>query len=621
MDEFLYLETDEEITSVIDKLKGLESDSVALVAPKGSSIVQSLVSLKLLKKEAAGLKKDIAIVTADEVGQNLSTQVGLKVYSDVKSHKPLEIELDRVEQKDKYIEIKEADEHTDAKREAKDESEQSHKPSDDRETAQKDGIQVHRYDERVDAMLEEDQPSEEAVADDNDQPAVVIPESSGEAVIDTREDKPIEHHIERDSAIRRRAASVGYMGPRSVSNQNVETTRTEVEPNHISGVANNTTIKKRKRNKPLIITVVSILSVALLVFVDLLVTKMTIDLQVEASVFEKNYDVTVEKDRVNSDAENSIIGGRQIIKEEEFEDKAATSGEKDTGEKAKGALVFKNESGLDEQISAGATVKSNGIEFLLDSAITVPKAQLNQNGDKVLGQVSANVTAEAVGTSGNLPAGTVFSILGESKVSAVGATSGGSTKKVKIVTKSDIDNAKKRYQEKKSTDFLEDSDIQKGEVMPEGAGLVDMTEFSVDKSVGDEAEQITAKAKIKFTTMVYKQSDLDAVLTSVTEETLTDGRGLVLAEGDSFSATLKEDKQNIGQMILDAKIKSHIGPKLNLPELIKSWRAKPIGKVKNDLSNISGVELKSLTTSPSFNLTLAPLLTGNIKINISYLEK
>lgn len=620
MDEFLYLETDEEITSVIDKLKGLESDSVALVAPKGSSIVQSLVSLKLLKKEAARLKKDIAIVTADEVGQNLSTQVGLSVYGDVKSHKPLEIELDQVQEKDKYIEINEADEHTGAKHETKDESERSHGPSDSRESAQKGGIQVHRYDERVDAMLEDDPPSQEVATKDHDQPVEAASEPSVEAVRDMREDVA-EHHIDRDSAIRRRAASVGYMGPRSVSNQNVETTRTAVEPNRVSVAADTAAIKKRKKNKPLIITTISILSVALLVFVDLLVTKMTINLQVEASVFEKNYDVTVEKDRVNPDAQNSIIGGRQIIKEEEFEDKSATSGEKDVGEKAKGALVLKNESGVDEQVSVGTTLKSNGIEFLLDSTVTVPKAELNQNGDKVLGQVSANVTAENVGSSGNLPAGTVFSILGKSKVSAVGATSGGSTKKVKIVTKTDIDNAKKRYQEKKSTDFLEDSDIQKGEVMPEGAGLVDMTEFSVDKSVGDEAEQITAKAKIKFTTMVYKQSDLDAILTGVAEKTLTDGKGLVLAEGDSFSATLKEDKQNIGQMILDGKIKSHIGPKLNLPEMVKSWRAKPISKVKNDLSNISGAELKSLSISPSFNLTLAPFLTRNIKINISYLEK
>jgi hypothetical protein len=620
MDEFLYLEADEEITSVIDKLKGLEGGSVALVAPKGSSIVQSLVSLKLLKKEATGLKKDIAIVTADEVGQNLSTQIGLKVFADVKSHKPLEIELDQIGEKDKYIEINESKESVSEKSGLKVDVPKQDRLKDNHtnKQVQKDGIAVHRYDENGEDSFES---KEESLSEDSESAESASDEA--EKSSESHEDRSIAQRIERDGTLRRRAASVGYMGPRSTISmgQNIETTRTKIEPNRVTNNAGERVAKKYSRRKLLIIMFISLLSLVLVAFVDLVIAKMAIDLQVEASVFEKNYDVTVEKDRVNIDDENAIIGGRQIIKEKEFEDKIVTSGEKDVGEKAKGSLVFKNESGLDEQIPAGTIVKSNGIEFSLDNAITVPKATLNQAGDKVLGQVSGSVTAEDVGTSGNLPAGTVFSVLGESKLTATGSTTGGSTKKVKIVTKADIDNAKKQYQEKKAADFIEDKDIQEGEIMPEGAGLIDMSEFSVDKNVGDEAEQFIAKAKIKFTTIVYRQSDLNKVLTAVAEKTLLNGKGLVLAEGDLFSATLKEDKQNIGQMILDGKIKSHVGPKLNLPELVKSWRGKPISKAKSDLSSMSGVELKSLVMSPSFALPVSPLLTRNIKINISYLEK
>lgn len=89
MDELIYLETDEEITSVIDKLQQVETDSVGLVAPKGSSIIQSIVNLKILKKEAESLGKKIAIVTSDEIGRNLAAQVGLIVYESVKSTKPV----------------------------------------------------------------------------------------------------------------------------------------------------------------------------------------------------------------------------------------------------------------------------------------------------------------------------------------------------------------------------------------------------------------------------------------------------------------------------------------------------------------------------------------------------
>lgn len=88
--EILYLEPDEEITSIIDKLKNLvDSKSVFLVIPKGASISQSVVNLKLLKKEAESLKLKIAIVSHDEIGKNLAMQVGIDVFASINSAHPL----------------------------------------------------------------------------------------------------------------------------------------------------------------------------------------------------------------------------------------------------------------------------------------------------------------------------------------------------------------------------------------------------------------------------------------------------------------------------------------------------------------------------------------------------
>src|SRR3989338_3524858 len=89
MDELLYLEPDEEITSVIDKLKNLSGESVALVLPKNASLAASVVNLKLLKREAARLKKTVAIVTQDKVGTSLAGQVGIPVYAAVGDEEPV----------------------------------------------------------------------------------------------------------------------------------------------------------------------------------------------------------------------------------------------------------------------------------------------------------------------------------------------------------------------------------------------------------------------------------------------------------------------------------------------------------------------------------------------------
>lgn len=89
MDEILYLEPDEEITSVIDKIKNAHSSKLGLVVPRDATLLQSVVNLKLLSKEATSLGKEIAIVTTDRIGRNLAAQVGIPVFNSIEEQKPI----------------------------------------------------------------------------------------------------------------------------------------------------------------------------------------------------------------------------------------------------------------------------------------------------------------------------------------------------------------------------------------------------------------------------------------------------------------------------------------------------------------------------------------------------
>ncbi len=75
--KLVYLELEEEITSVIDKLRRVPQAEIFLVVPKKANLVQSIVNLKLLKKHAGMLGKEVTIVTADPVGLNLAQRAGL----------------------------------------------------------------------------------------------------------------------------------------------------------------------------------------------------------------------------------------------------------------------------------------------------------------------------------------------------------------------------------------------------------------------------------------------------------------------------------------------------------------------------------------------------------------
>jgi hypothetical protein len=57
--EALYLEADEDITSAIDKLHKTVGDTVQIVVPKRSTLLQSIINLKLLKKRPKPLIKSL----------------------------------------------------------------------------------------------------------------------------------------------------------------------------------------------------------------------------------------------------------------------------------------------------------------------------------------------------------------------------------------------------------------------------------------------------------------------------------------------------------------------------------------------------------------------------------
>lgn len=73
----IYLEMDEEVTSVIDKIRKTEFADVILVVPKDASISQSVVNLKLIKRKAEELNKNVSLVTQDKVARTLAGKVGL----------------------------------------------------------------------------------------------------------------------------------------------------------------------------------------------------------------------------------------------------------------------------------------------------------------------------------------------------------------------------------------------------------------------------------------------------------------------------------------------------------------------------------------------------------------
>lgn len=85
MEDIIYLETDAEITEAIDKLKSAKGEHIKIVVPQRSGLLQSVVNLKLLKKEADNSHKQLALITSDKTAQFLAARIGLAIAPNLKT--------------------------------------------------------------------------------------------------------------------------------------------------------------------------------------------------------------------------------------------------------------------------------------------------------------------------------------------------------------------------------------------------------------------------------------------------------------------------------------------------------------------------------------------------------
>ena len=83
--DVIYLEADSEITEAIDKLKSARGREVRIAVPARSTMLQSAVNLKLLKKTAQKSGKKLVLISSDRATLSLAAGLGLLVAKNVKA--------------------------------------------------------------------------------------------------------------------------------------------------------------------------------------------------------------------------------------------------------------------------------------------------------------------------------------------------------------------------------------------------------------------------------------------------------------------------------------------------------------------------------------------------------
>jgi hypothetical protein len=83
--DVLYLDTEDDITAAINKVKASDAGIVAIVPPKRANMLSSVVNLKLLKRAAVMDKKKVVLITEDETLASMAGGIGMFVARDLKT--------------------------------------------------------------------------------------------------------------------------------------------------------------------------------------------------------------------------------------------------------------------------------------------------------------------------------------------------------------------------------------------------------------------------------------------------------------------------------------------------------------------------------------------------------
>ena len=558
-DNALYLEVDEDITSAIDKLKHCGAGSVQIVVPKRSTMFQSIINLKLLKKAAQGSGKDLILVTSDRVASDLAARVGLAVAPSIGA-KPVFTEVVVPEALKIHEEIIDADD--------------PEPPADVVDTP----VKPFRR-----PLLKR--------VPITDEPISAIPSAGVVAVPVT------------DLATE---ASAGELS---------DTSQRFAPTNKPLNVPNFTRLRSRVMWVGLAALLVVGYFAAMYAFTSAKVTLYATGTRV-------NIDTTFSADPSfkSTDQSKQVLAAQTISVTKDISGPFVPTGKKDVGTKAGGTITVSNSSGVDQALVSGTRFAApDGKIFRSSADIAVPAAKLNAGGDKVNGTASVPVVADAAGDNYN-EASAAYSLpaLTNPKITAQGAQmSGGTTKSVTITAQTDIDTAKAALlaKDKDASNRDLQGRLPSGFVALPTSEAIITDSLSSSPAVGAEGETGTIVMKITYTELAVKQSEYRSLI-HAQEQKQVGAANQVYDDGLSAAQlSLTGDKEASGRQTFHLTTEAYGGSKLDKPAIASKLKGLRFGDASTAAQGLPGITRADISISPGW-VSKMPSRTDKITITI-----
>lgn len=346
--EVIYIDTKDDITSIIDKIRQSAHKIIALVPPKQIGVLQSAVNLQLLVREAKHSQKVLVIITGQESLIRLAAVAGVPVAKTLTSKPEMpEIPALKVDGEDDII----------------------------------DGTKIGIGE--MAGLPAETKPNPKTTASTKDESAPKL--------------APVKIKVPNYDKFRKKLiiGGAGFV--------------------------------------VLVAFFVWALAFAPRAEVTITTTAKAVNISSGATLVEKTDQQSYEKNIL-------AVQVQKLTKKRTHEFQA--TGEKDLKTKASGrATILKMNGGPNQTVKAGTVLTTgNGLKFITTRDVVVPRAELSGSNEIIPGRAEVTVEAADFGDTYNI--GPQSMSIGGSLKAEGGQMSGGSNRRIKVMTKEDYDKAK-----------------------------------------------------------------------------------------------------------------------------------------------------------------------------------
>jgi len=583
MGKIIYIKSDEEITSVIDKLVKSKDKEIFLVVPKAAVLSQSSVNLKLLKREASNLDKKITFVSQDPVLQRLAKKIDFFVSDSLEQESVREEASGPEEEQEETIlhEPIPEDKFEELLNEEKKSSPLrifdivksdvapkgkliSNWPNESQNTKSRKinetkEIQVSAFkDSGSDAGSEETQISNE----------------DSWPIFDEETFKNPRYDFLRPKD---RKTPADFFKARETGRQ---------EKNQPASSDKSFTFSFP--GKIFALFIVSSLIIAVLLSF-LILPKAEVLVLAKRENLPYDMKILVDKNLAQPNFSEGKIPGQLLKLEDKISSEFQTSGQRQLNEKAKGIITVYNAYSSSPQTLVETTrfLSPDGLVFRLLKTVTIPGAKIEE-GRIVANSIDVAVEADQPGGEYNIgPTNfTIPGFKGSPKYDGFYGKSkneitGGSTENVRVLTQDDFNKAKsqaeKSLKEKINTELS--TQIPQGFTLLDGAVLIELAQAQPSVEIGGKAEKFSVSLKGVAKAIIFSQENILLLL----------GNKLILSsEQKNFSNKQSIVYENIkadfekGQLNFKIKGEQEVILKIN-PEEIKALIA---GKEESQVREI-----------------------------------